>query len=61
MVKKELFRSIILTVEHRHGLDPFGEIINDHNSVFMTVDGRRIIGHEVDLSFAKGTECDDKM
>ena len=45
VVEKETHCSISLTVESRHGLDPFGKVINDHNDVIMVVNRRRVIGH----------------
>ena len=61
MVEKEQCHSINLIVECRHGLNPFCEIINDHNDVVMVIDRGRIIGHEVNFPFVEGTDCDDSM
>ena len=51
VVKKEPCPSIILIVERRHGLKPFGEIINGHNDVFMAARQGMITGHEFNHPF----------
>jgi hypothetical protein len=40
-------------VESRHSFDPFGEVINDDNNVFVTIAGGGITSHKVDAPFTK--------
>ena len=46
MVKKEECLSISLIVEGRDGINQLGEVINNHNDVFMVIEQRRVEGHE---------------
>ena len=61
MVKKEDSHIAILTIEGWHGFTPLGEVINDHNDVFMVIDQRRFTGHEVDCPIIEGTDSDVRM
>ena len=61
IVKKEPYHDIFLTVDCRHGLNPFSEIINGHNDVLMTTGRGGITSHEVNFPLTEGTDCDDMM
>ena len=58
VVKEEMFRHFTFAIEHGHGLGPLGEVINNHNDIFMTVDWGRVDCHEFDFPFIEGTNCD---
>ena len=61
MVKKEACHSFILTVEVWNGFIPIGEVINNHNDVFMASNRRRVTGHEFNRPLVEGTDYDDMM
>ena len=54
-------RRVVLTIECRHGINPFSEIINHRNDVLMTLDQGGITSHEVHRPLAQGNDCDHEM
>jgi len=61
MVEKEASYGVCHVVEHRHGFDPFGELVNDHNDILVVITRWRVACHKVHAPFAKGTDSDDRM
>ena len=61
VVKKYLGCSVILTIECRHSLSPFSEIVNDHNDVILTNGQGGITSNEFDFPLEEGTNYDHRM
>ena len=61
MVKEKTRCSVSGVVESGHSFDPFGEVINDDNNVFVTIAGGGIIGHKVNAPFTKGASHNDRV
>jgi hypothetical protein len=61
VVKEETHCSVNSVVESGHSFDPFGEVINGGNNVFMTIDGGGITSHKVDAPFTKGARSNDRV
>jgi hypothetical protein len=61
VVKEKLRCSVSGVVEGGHGFFPFGEVINDDNDVFVAIAGGGITSHEVDASFTKGADGNDRV
>ena len=54
VIEKEECCSFNLTIEGWHGFIPLGEVINNHNDIFMDSDRRRVTGHDVNRDSQKG-------
>jgi hypothetical protein len=61
VVEEKTRCSVSGVVEGGHGLSPFGEVIDSHNNVFVTIAGGGITSHKVNAPFTKGVGSDDWM
>jgi hypothetical protein len=61
VVKEKTRCCVSGVVESGHSFNPFGEVINDDNNVFVTIAGGGITSHKVDAPFAKRADCDDRV
>jgi hypothetical protein len=61
VVKEKACCSVSGVVESGHSFDPFGEVINDDNNVFVTIAGGRITSHKVDAPFTKRVDRNDRV
>jgi hypothetical protein len=59
MVKEKTRCSVSGVVEGGHSFSPFGEVIDSHNNVFVTIAGGGITSHKVNAPFTKGAYSDD--
>jgi hypothetical protein len=56
MIEKEVGHHIYHIVESRHGFIPFGEVVNGHNDVFVTISRWGVACHEVYAPFVEGDQ-----
>ena len=61
MVKEKEGCGSCRVVKCWHGLDPFCEIVDRHDDIFMITSGWRATLHKVDGPFTKGTSGNDRM
>ena len=61
MVKEKEGCGSCSVVKCWHSLDPFCEIVDRHDDIFMVTSGWRATLHKFDGPFTKGTSCDDRM
>jgi hypothetical protein len=61
MVKEKTHYSVSGVVESGHSFDPFGEVINGKNDVFVAIAGGGITSHKVDAPFTKRAGSNDKV
>jgi hypothetical protein len=61
MVKKEMCSHLCLIIEGWHSLGPLHKIIDGHNDVFVAIVGCRVACHEVNPSFVKWSDNDNRM
>jgi hypothetical protein len=61
MVKEKTRCCVSGVVESGHSFDPFGEVINDDNDVFVTIARGGITSHEVDAPFTKRVGSKDRV
>jgi len=61
MIVEELGDIVYHVVEHWHDLDPFGEVINDHDYVLVAFIEWGIVHNKVDAPLAKETDSNDKV
>jgi hypothetical protein len=61
VVKEETCCSVSGVVESGHSFEPFGEVINGDNDVFLTIAGGGITIHKVDAPFTKRAGSNDKV
>ena len=54
MIEEKTRCSVSGVVESGHSFDPFGEVINGNNDVFVSIVGGGITSHKVDAPFTKG-------
>jgi hypothetical protein len=59
VVKEKTRCSVSGVVEGGHSFDPFGEVVNDDNNVFVTIVGGGITSHKVDAPFTKRAGSND--
>ena len=61
VVKEKTRCSVSGVVESRHSFDPFGEVINNDNNVFVTIAGGGITSHKFDAPFTKRVGSNDRV
>ena len=61
MVKEKMRYRVSGVVEGGHSFNPFGEVIDSHNNVFVTIAGGGITSHKFDAPLTKGAGGDDWM
>jgi hypothetical protein len=61
VVKEKMRYGVSGVVESGHSFDPFSEVINGDNNVFVTIVGGGITSHKVDAPFAKGACSNDRV
>jgi hypothetical protein len=61
VVKEELGNNVHHVVECWHRVNPFGEIVNSHNDILVTIVGWGISCHKVDAPFSKGIDGNDRV
>jgi hypothetical protein len=61
VVKEKACCSVSSVVESGHSFDPFGEVINGYNNVFVTIVGGGITSHKVNGPFTKRVGSNDRM
>jgi hypothetical protein len=59
MIKEKACCSVSTVVEGRHDFNPFCEVIDCDNDVFVSIAGWGITSHEVDARFTKGADSND--
>jgi hypothetical protein len=59
VIKEKMHCSVSGVVEGGHGLNPFCEVIDCDNNVFVAIAGWGITSHEVDAPFTKGAYNND--
>ena len=61
VVKEKTCCSVSGVVESGHSFDPFGEVINGDNYVFVTIVGGGITSHKFDAPFRKSVGSNDRV
>jgi hypothetical protein len=61
MVKEKTHCSVSGVVEGGHSFDPFGEVIDCDNNVFVTIARGGITSHKVNAPFTKGAGSNDRV
>ena len=61
VVKEKTRCSVSGVVEGGHSFSPFGEVIDSHNNVFVTIAGGGITSHKVNAPFKKGACSNDRV
>ena len=61
MVEEKTHGSVNGVVEGGHSFSPFGEVIDSHNNVFVTIVGGGITSHKVNAPFTKRTGRNDRV
>jgi hypothetical protein len=61
VVKEKMRCSVNRVVEGGHSFNPFGEVIDCENNVFVTIVGGGITSHQFDAPFTKRVGSDDWM
>jgi hypothetical protein len=59
VIKEKERYSVSGVVEGGHGFNPFFEVIDDENNVFVSIVGWGITSHEVDAPFTEGVSSND--
>ena len=59
MIKEKTHYSVSGVVEGGHGFNPFCEVIDCNNNVFVSIARWGITSHEVDAPFTKGAGSND--
>jgi hypothetical protein len=59
VVKEKMRCSVSGVVEGGHSFNPFGEVIDSENNVFVTIAGGGITSHKFYAPFTKGACSDD--
>jgi hypothetical protein len=60
-IEKEAGGCIYCIVESRNGFIPFGEIINSHNNVLVTITLWGVACHKFHAPFVEWIDCNDYM
>jgi hypothetical protein len=61
VIKEKTHCSVSGVVESGHSFDPFGEVINGDNNVFMTISRGGITSHKFDAPFTKRVGSNDRV
>ena len=61
MVEGKTRCRVNFAIECGHGIDPFGEIVENHNNLFVAINRGRINCHEIDHPLIEGTNSDNGM
>jgi hypothetical protein len=61
VVKEKPRYSVSGVVERGHIFNPFGELINEKNDVFVAIARGGITSHKVDAPFTKRDDSDDRV
>jgi hypothetical protein len=61
VVEEKMRCGVSGVVEGGHSFSPFGEVIDSHNNVFVTIAGGGITSHKVNAPFTKGACGNDRV